>query len=144
MLRSFRSVLCQGFGRYVRDPVHHYVTDLALIDQPQELFGRDAQFACRLRARRRVLSAIATSIGAEFQLTVEAADLDLDLGEFGEVIGRPKSLSGLLLTVREVYSRHPVGQGSTISSHPSGSERALSVRRRRLSVSDGTATAATA
>ncbi|MGA3217952.1 MAG: hypothetical protein ABSE77_02560 [Acidimicrobiales bacterium] len=75
---------------------------------------------------------------------MEAADLDLDLGEFGEVIGRPKSLSGLLLTVREVYSRHPVGQGSTISSHPSGSERALSVRRRRLSVSDGTATAATA
>jgi hypothetical protein len=47
-------------------------------------------------ARRRVLLAIATSIGTEFQLTVEAADLDLDLGEFCKVVGRPKGLSGPL------------------------------------------------
>ncbi len=92
--RSFRSVLRQRFGRYVRDPVHHYVTDLAFIDKPQELLGGNAQFTCGLRGRRRVLSTIATSIGAEFQLTVQAADLDL--GQFCIVVGRPKGHSGLL------------------------------------------------
>jgi hypothetical protein len=38
------------------------------------------------------------------QFTVEAAylDLDLDLGEFGEVIARPEGLSGLLQGCQQV------------------------------------------
>ena len=51
-----------------------------------------ARAACG--ARRRVLSAIATSIGTEFQFTVQAADLELDLGELREVVGRAKGLGG--------------------------------------------------
>jgi hypothetical protein len=40
LLRNFPPVPGQGFGRYVCDPVYHYITDLALIDEPQDLFGQ--------------------------------------------------------------------------------------------------------
>jgi hypothetical protein len=45
---------------------------------------------------------------------------------------------------RQPASRHPASQGSTISSHPSGRDRDLSIRCRRRSVREGAAAAASA